>query len=344
MDARLKEQVLDSIAAFCNTSRDQVGTLSIEKKYDADRRIYRLVPQLKDAAFALKLRGTAAVKQSDLHHDAALDEFNRIKKAWAAVREVREDLGMPAPVDHYPEYQAILTTWCKGEELRQLYYRGAWRRGFPGKELQEYFRRSGEWLGRFHNASRHRASAGEAMRKRLDHVDRMLAFISDSPRNLLAAFDLSRLRELFANNFTEAPEASFGLLHGNFTLRNILASEAGVNPVDFEDSGEGIIEMDTGQFVADIILSAYRPNLPAAARRQLSRDFVSAYALHAPVDLGRLRTFTMYHILAAYYEVLGRRGALSASSLMAAHQARVFARMLAHPLETTEGFLQIPGK
>src|SRR5690606_23663607 len=117
---------------------------------------------------------------------------------------------------------------------------------------------------RFHNASRQRASDEEAMRTRLDHVDRMLDFISGSPRNLLAAPDLARVRQTIASLLTGTSGAAFGLLHGNFSLRNILVSSAGVSPVDFEDSREGTTDMDTGQFVADLVLSAYRPGMRAA--------------------------------------------------------------------------------
>src|SRR5690606_22708484 len=215
------------------------------------------------------------------------------------------------------------TTRCDGKQLRRLYYRRAWRWPTALGELRISSRKCGEWLGRFHNGSRRAVETALAMENRLRHLDRMISEIDASGSGSLAPADLERLQAIIRRGVCEPERTWFGRVHGNYTLRNILVSNAGVVPVDFEDSREEAIQMDTGQFIADILLSAYRPYIRDSLRQSLTAEFVSSYTQHVPVDVGQVKCFALYHVLAAYYEILARKTRQGRPSLLALHQERV---------------------
>jgi Ser/Thr protein kinase RdoA (MazF antagonist) len=340
MDAGLKVLVCRSIAEYCSVSPDSIVNLAVEKVYDADRQIFRLTPERRTERFALKLRGPRVSKQTDANDGATADEFARVQTAYAAVRQAGGTIQMPVPVGLFPEYRAILTTWCDGRGLRRSYYANAWRWPLSSDELRSQFRLSGAWLGEFHNASRYTADSTDVFATRLRHVERMIGEISASPRNALTIACLGRVYAAIRERLLASEEVELGLLHGNFTLRNILVSPHAAAPVDFEDSREDAISMDTGQLIADIILSAYRPLTRESARREVAAEFVRAYGEHVPLDYDRVAAYAIYHILAAYYEVTSRVDRNRVSSMVAARQTRVFADMLSDPDSAVAACLQ----
>jgi hypothetical protein len=341
MDAGLRDLACRSIAEYCNVSPDSIGNLAVEKIYDADRQIFRLIPETSSIPFALKLRGARASKQTDADDRATEKEFARIEKAYAAVRRAGSRIEMPVPVGLFPEHRAILTTWCDGRELRDFYHANVWRWPFSSDELRSQFRLCGTWLGQFHNASRYTASGADVFAARLDHVERMIGEISGYPGNTLTSDRLAGVNAAIRDRLLASEEVELGLLHGNFTLRNILVSPLAAAPVDFEDSREDAICMDAGQLVADIILSAYRPFIRTIARREVAEEFVRAYGKHVPLDHDRIAAYAIYHILAAYYEVAGRIDHNRVSSMVAARQIRVFAKILADPGVAVEAYLPV---
>lgn len=336
IDAGLKEWAIRSIADHCKVSPEQVGHLSVEQIHSADRRIYRLVPSLVDRAFVLKVRSNAAQKEADLDEHAAELEYQRLEEAYAIARNCGGTISMPVPVAIDPGRQAILTTWCSGKELRRLYYRVAWRWPAALSRLQGPFRQCGDWLGTFHNGSRRTVATAWAMEHRLRHLDRMITEIITSGHHSLSSIALERLRTIIGDGLTRSAETCFGRLHGNFTLRNILVSDGGVSPVDFEDSRDDALCMDAGQLVADLMLSAYRPYIRSGLRCRLARVFMAAYRQHVSVDIGQVRSFALYHVLAAYYEILARTAQQGKLSMLSAHQVRVFGSLLSRPAQAVE--------
>lgn len=339
IEAGLKDLATGSIASYCSVSPEQVGSLSVEAIHDADRRIYRLVPSLPGSAFVLKVRGASAEKPDDLSENASIVEYERIKAAYAIVRKSSGAITMPVPVAVYPGYQAILTTWCGGQELRRSYYRQAWRWPAASAELRTCFRKCGEWLGRFHDLSRRTVATVPAMENRLRHLDRMIDEIGSSGRGRLGPAKLEHLRTVIRTGLTRPEHTLFGRLHGNYTLRNILVSDAGAVPVDFEDSREDTIFMDTGQLVADVLLSSYRLYIMPGFRQRLAREFIAAYGRHVPIDVEQVGSFALYHVLAAYYEILTREERRKRPSLLASHQARIFEGLLTRPAQVVEKYI-----
>jgi Ser/Thr protein kinase RdoA (MazF antagonist) len=334
MDASLRRLVCEAIETFCNLSHGAAEPLSIHKAYDADRQIYRLVAGSGAGTFALKVRGAEVIKQSDLSDDAAEAEFRQLEKAHATAAKSGIAASMPVPVALFRDYRAILTTWCEGRQLRRIYYANAWRWPLAAAELRSHFRHCGTWLGLFHNASRASCNAEELSGPRMGHVSRMLDQIPASPRNRLSLRELDAIRSAIRGGLDASARVERGLLHGNFTLRNILVSTHGIAPVDFEDSREDAVALDTGQFVADVILSGYRPFMWSAARRLVATEFLAAYREYVPLAPDHVGACVLYHMLAAYYEVVLRNAGSQSATLMANHQARAFAHMLRQPAQT----------
>lgn len=286
-------------------------------------------------AFALKVRKERGVKEGDQAASAAESEFRKIEAAFTILRGTSIAADMPVPVALYADHKAMLTTWCEGVELRRLFYRGAWRWPVRSDDLRACFRHCGSWLGAFHDGSRTGADASQTSIRRLGHVDRMLAQIADNSSDL-GDNDLDRVRSVIAASISSSDRIDVGLLHGNFTLRNILCTPDRAIPVDFEDSRQDAISMDVGQFVADIALSAYRPGIGAAARKGAITAFLGGYRGFLQVSRERLAGMLLYHVLATYYEVVGRNVSGPAARLVSMRQLSVYAQMLRAPEATCE--------
>lgn len=328
MDPGLRALVSRSIADFCNSSQRDASCLLAEPVYAADRRIYRVQLTPGNRYFALKVRGGAVHKESDLADQATADEYRKMEAAWSMAARAPDVPAMPVPVAFFADHRAILTTWCEGVELRRRYYRRVWSWPVFAEQLRAYFRSCGAWLGRFHAASRKIEAPGSTVDNRLRHVDRILDQVARSPRNLLGSDQMETIRREIAARLRASGEISTGLLHGNFTLRNLLVSPAGAVPVDFEDSRTDAVHMDTGQFVADVLLSAYRPLIRQHPRRQLIGEFLDGYADHGELDEERISGFALYHVLATYYEVLGRVPSGAVGRMLARRQLAVYSRIL----------------
>lgn len=328
IDPQLEDLVRRNIARFDEVPVSRIGKLLAEQVYSADRKIYRISVEHRAAVYALKVRGVTGQKQSDLSNDATDDEYRRMERAYSLAARAGLATAMPIPLACFTEHRAILTTWCSGSELRRKYYRQAWRWPLFRSTLPANFRDSGTWLGRFHAASKAVGVSGDVIENRLNHVDRMLDEISRSPGNRLSRKRLDVLRDDLSARLAPSRKIETGYLHGNFTLRNILVSPAGAVLVDFEDSREDAIHMDTGQIIADVLLSAYRPFIRSGVRRRLIADFLSAYGEVGTLDPGRIRGFAAYHILATYYETLGRDVRGAKEKILAARQALTFSRLL----------------
>lgn len=331
MDSQLADLALEAIARFDGIPVDRLGSLSATKVYDADRSIFLLRAENCSTSFALKVRTAQGVKEGDLADSATESEFRKIEAAFAILRTTSVAADMPVPVALFAEHRALLTTWCDGTELRHLFYSGAWRWPIGDEDMRAHFRRCGTWLGAFHDGSRTDADASETSRIRLCHVDRMLAQLSDNSGNKLSDSALDNIRSAIHDSLFARDRVDVGLLHGNFTLRNILCVSGRAIPVDFEDSRQDAIAMDVGQFVADIALSSYRPAIGATARKEVVKAFLDGYRERLPTSRERLTGTFLYHVLATYYEIVGRKESGLVGRLVSVRQLSVYSKMLSAP-------------
>lgn len=339
MDAKLLGLVQESIARFVGSPVGTIGKLSTQKIYDADRSIFRVRAENCPTIFALKVRKVQAEKEGDLSDSASESEFRKIEAAFAVIRNTSFAADMPVPVELYPDHRAILTTWCPGTELRRLFYRGAKPWSKPSEDLVSHFDCCGKWLAAFHDGSRRDTALAETTEVRLRHLDRMLAQLADNPRNRLGDPRLEKVKVFIGQSLLNCDRVDVGLVHGNFTLRNILCSSGRAVPVDFEDGRRDAISMDVGQFVADVALSAYRPRIGSSACTGAIAAFLAAYRAHVPISQERLEGSFLYHILATYYEVVGRNPSAIPARLISSRQRTVYSQMLSAPERTCTSLL-----
>ncbi len=339
MDGKLLNLAQESIAQFLATPIDRLGAFRALKVYDADRSIFLLRAENCSTAFALKVRKEQCVKEGDLSDSATESEFRKIEAAFAIIRNTSVAADMPVPVALFAEHRAMLTSWCPGTELRRLFYRRAWTWRMRSADLCAHFGRCGTWLAAFHNGSCRNSDAAETSRVRLRHVDRMVAQIADNPGNRLGDHELERVRSVISDSLLGCNRVDVGLLHGNFTLRNILCTPGRAIPVDFEDSRPDATSMDVGQFIADIALAAYRPTIGESALKGSAAAFLSAYRERLPISQERLSGSFLYHVLATYYEVINRDASALVAQILSTRQRYVYSQMLAAPERTCENSL-----
>lgn len=339
MDDELLNLAQQSIARFVGRSVDRLGALATSKVYDEDRSIFLLRADNCATAFALKVRKVQAVKEGDRSDAATASEFGKIEAAFAIIKDTSVAADMPVPVALFGEHRAMLTTWCPGTELRRLFYRGALPWPMRSTDLLTSFRHCGRWLAAFHRGSRTRTDTTNTSRSRLQHVDRMIAQIADNPRNRLGQHELEGVKSVISHSLLGCSGTDVGLLHGNFTLRNVLYSPGRAIPVDFEDSRRDALSMDVGQFIADIALSAYRPLISERARKSAVAEFLGAYAEGSAVAKEQISGSLLYHILATYYEIVGRNTSGLAAQLVSTRQRYVYAKMLSEPEQICENLL-----
>jgi len=296
--------------------------------YTSDRTVYKIESSRSNESYALKVRPERAVKDEDKDDNASDREFRLLAEIRDRIDAVGLQIEYPKPIRCFPKQRAILTKWCDGQQLKQAFYNDIWRSPKRAPHLLTHFRNCGKWLGEFHSAMGTDHVAASFVETRLMHVERMIDEVRLSRSNLLSDEDLSLVHAKISGWLASPESARTGRIHGNFTLRNVLVSENGVAPVDFEDSRHDILLCDTGQLIADILAAAYRPFSRADLRLALIASFASGYECVQSIDRSVLSGFTLYHMLATYYEVVTRQTQNQITGLISSYQARTFAPIL----------------
>ncbi len=294
---------------------DKLGVADLETSliYSDDRDIYRFDLPLTVSADAagkrpfliLKIRSGDDLKGGSLS-PAEKEEFERASRAWEAASAGGKDAsdGMSCPVALSTEFSAILMTGCEGQDFSHYMHREALLWPFRGRATRRRFAMAGKWLAAFHQGTVRQEAAPELVQNRIEHLERMLSYISQSPSNTIPAAAIS---ERISSSLSSST-LPVALIHGNFALRNLLVDDSGIRAIDFEDSREDCPAYDIGQFVAEILVRGFLPSLPRRTVLQWQSSFMNAYELTASLDAKLADAYTGYHLLAFYYEHARRRG------------------------------------
>jgi tRNA A-37 threonylcarbamoyl transferase component Bud32 len=328
MDATLWNLVQEYLAEYLGLASGNAAGLRTAEVYSSDRLIYKIESVDTGDAFALKVRPEKPLKAEDADADAAQREYRLLCTIREKIESASLPIDYPAPVHYFPDQRAILTRWCNGQELRRAFYRDIWRSPGSVPNLVRQFRDCGQWLAQFHRASSDKGEVTSFVAQRMMHADRMIAEIEANGRNTLPRHEIASIRNTIDALLHESKSSATGRIHGNFTLRNVLVSNRGAAPVDFEDSRFDILHCDTGQMIADIAVSAYRPLSRAELRRELTASFITGYQEFFDFEPDLVKGFALYHLLATYYESVSRRVASPFQRLVCRLQARSYARIL----------------
>ena len=272
---------------------DPLDEPSIHCIYSDDREIYRIT--IGNKSFIYKTAGSS--KKS---FDEFEIEYFILKNIWSSV-SVKPN--MPEPL-LLLKGRGFLMTECSGEVMKELYYRSI--SPFNSKaKLKTAIEMSAIWLSDFHCVETKDDDYHAYYINRLTHLKRMIEVIESFNVNVSLTEKFAEITKMFID--TESSKAGFICrLHGNFSLRNILAGTDSVSLIDFEDSKIDTIYYDLGMFISELLnKSIYIFNMPL--NKRLIKIFIKEYSKSKLIDNQLLRVYVLYHLVWSYYEVVQRK-------------------------------------
>jgi hypothetical protein len=221
-----------------------------------------------------------------------------VRREFTALETARKMAGtdfnasIPEPLLALPEAGLIVTRKLNGVGLNHILWRNAtWPQArLRTRELREIAFATGEWLGKFHRATRqadlrlNAAAFEREMQQQLERCQKM-GFTASAARNIFETVSrcLRRVGDV------SLPAAS---RHGDFTPRNILLDGRQLRVLDFENFvNADFVYEDVGKFVAYVSLLHGRPGYSRSALTAFAQDFLQGYG--TPLEQRMVQLFAM---------------------------------------------------
>ena len=281
--------------------------LKFNKIYEKDRDIYKIENNINDNCEILKVRGEKAVKNEDFDSDATEDEYLRLRDAYEIVKDFPVGYSMSKPLDIFKEHKALLISGCRGKNLKGYYLRILPVLPIYYFGLNKRIERCGIWLAHFHKRSKKVGKYEKYIKNREKHLRRMV----DGIKNSGFVIESMKYKQIFYKIKETRKESCIGLIHGNYTYRNIMVSDNEINLIDFEDSRYECIYYDVGQFVSEIIsMAIYLNFLPEFIVRyfikKIKEIFIRSYESINELDYDEVASYCAYHLIHHIYEYSSR--------------------------------------
>lgn len=203
-------------------------------------------------------------------------EFRTLQAADAWFRAHAPSLGVAAPVAYLDDCHALILRAARGTALDTLV-----ARAHP--VVLPAVVRAGRWLQGFHGGVNHLVTSPWTFQVFADRLGRVLGELAAS------GYEAGRMASLRARVLAQAARfeglaCSHSLLHGDYKLRHIWASETGLQVLDFGNVHHGPVVEDLAAFIVELeVMELGRWTRPTPGARELSAVFLESYgALHAP--------------------------------------------------------------
>jgi hypothetical protein len=209
--------------------------------------------------------------------EAIVEDVDRRQAEWAGLCSAYEFFGERAdglrvvrPVDHLEQHQAILVEKASGRDLGEIIKTG-------GPEGPAALERAGLWLAAFHRELHHetrREWTADGYMAALERRRAALLGSGVSPQVVDPLLD----RVLATARRHSPATVPCSVLHGDYKLKHIWATPAGIEVLDFGNTHEGDCYVDVAALLVESI--TWRLGRPWIGRTRLerhTRPFLQAY-------------------------------------------------------------------
>jgi hypothetical protein len=209
-------------------------------------------------------------------------------------------LGVVKPVAFYPEFPATVTVESPGQVLLGELERGLsfWRGNRSVEPFELVFRRCGEWLREFQQATRANVDDSYSLSDMRDYVDKRLCKLAR--RGWLGCDELWRrsVLQAFDSLASQVPASHLGVagVHGDFGLGNILVSRDRVVVLDFPMWLYGSVFHDVTHLDHHLVGLSLNPRFRAADIERIRAALLEGFGPGVSRDDSIYRLFQLQHI------------------------------------------------
>lgn len=250
----------------------------------------------------LKIRLAVKVYNGVDQVSFARQQFDALNLLWDDFSK-SEHLKIPRPLDFLPDLPAVVMEEVAGSSVQQLLKWASWQ-GWTREKAATACRYCGEWLQRFHSVTRVAQGPLDAGAK---HKDLQLGvaqlakygFAAETCKNLGAKI------ELLVNILSEQNEQR-SLVHGDFTVDNVLLDGNVTTVLDVEGRYQNLIYHDMASFLNSIALVGLGLPMRESVVRVCTNAFLLGYLGDSKYNNSALWFLRVVGLVSVAREVLGR--------------------------------------
>ncbi len=219
-------------------------------------------------------------------------EYEALSFLWREFSRQSDRFTVPRPLDHVPEWAALVMEKCQGVRLDRALRWARLVRGRSQRErLCQHVAACGEWLGLFHRITERPADPSEVYRRIERDFKGQLAVCCSLGLN-------PRLIQRLASVFQRGTAAAFAGHHKvvghhcDFGPYNVFLAPGRIAVIDFEGLQDGIIYDDMCYFLAMIEDMSFYHLGPELVRR-MKDSFLHGYLRHGTLSHEELELFML---------------------------------------------------
>jgi Ser/Thr protein kinase RdoA (MazF antagonist) len=289
-----------AVATVVNAHVEQLRERALGRKFRLDGMRFALLKADRNVLYRLGHTGAWFLKiPSRRESDATRREAHGFRCISASLADMA-GYRMPSAVLWSEEHNYLLSAEVAGQPLNRFFYRAAiWLKRRPLQQVRTTFERVGDSLARFHRARL--LADTPATNRPLDQVMRKWPARGCAP-DRVAEEALETVRR-------QPPFAPDAVIHGNMQLENVIAADAGVTFIDFENCGRGSRYEDLSILCSQLLLTDSLLWFPPRVSEQAVRALLGGYGVSSELRMDALQASVGARLIEYYLGFIAAKGA-----------------------------------
>jgi glycosyltransferase involved in cell wall biosynthesis/Ser/Thr protein kinase RdoA (MazF antagonist) len=296
----LKEKIKERTAKYCpgfgHNGRVDVHLSRLNSGRDSE--VYEVAltnGNCHGRRLVLKLHRPAWARPEEVLQRAgkyAQREYDALSFLWREFSQRSTRFTVPRPLDHFPEYAALVVEKCQGEKLNQaLRWARLLKTSSERERLCQQVKTCGEWLALFHQVTgRPGNPSGIYQRIERDFYNDLKACEELGLDPALAAQVVTWFEQKKSVAFS-GDHRIVGY-HCDFGPYNVFLSQEKITVIDFEGLQEGIIYDDLCYFLGMIEAMPFY-HLSRKLSQNIKESFLEGYGQPEKLDQGQFDVFVL---------------------------------------------------
>jgi len=230
-------------------------------------------------------------------------QYRSLTSLWPKFRDDAE-LGLPQPLDYFSDLPALVMERVKGNSLQALFSK---INILPShrRTLASACMRTGRWLAKLHHATSLAPGKLDVKQKLADAKDNLVKLESMGFASELCGKSVQRL-DLLAGQLS-VEETPMALVHGDFTVDNIVVDGERIVALDLTGRDHNAIEHDLATFLNSLRLLRLTMPLSQSLLNRCSDAFLYGYFGFHSVSPPALHFLRVAGLLSTILEIAERR-------------------------------------
>lgn len=249
-----------------------------------------------------------AVPNALYHTDTASDVRQEYETLAFLNKKSAHSFRVPRALDYFPEDNLLVMEKVKGESLKKIIDQSPFKK--DGRDLESIFKRCGQWLRHFHEAT---ATGTETQIDTAKFIEKVRTTISMCKKFALNTYLLNRVDEGMCRLTDKMTHLTLpvAMKHGDYQPRNILVDGRTIIALDISANKNDVVIKDVCNFLIGFRILGIQSVLPLFAPQrasQLEEAFLQGYYAEDSCPLAAIRFFYLLGLLESFEKVCSRRG------------------------------------